>query len=349
MSNTEFDPMNYSPDWSDKYFKNSNGPLGIGFDVTTKCNCHCMHCYNNSGKPLKNELSDDEVIGVAKQIASFRPVYVCLCGGEPLLRKNIIDVVRELKPHCGCVNMVSNGYLANEHKLKELKDAGLYLIQFSLDGFDAFQHDSLRRLQGSFNSVVNAIKNAIKVGLNVVVSFSPNKLNYKTFVKYVEFCSSLGITNIRSMPLIPMGRGAAMGPLLLSSEDYVVYQQSIIKAKKLYPNINIEWGDPLDHIRRMRSNAQSGIYTYSMEIKANGNIGFSTYIPIFVGNVRKHTLQDYWRAGFDFIWRNDKIYNKIKHIEDIYDFDKFVPRPFSGEYIYMDLIDGTEEKIKEEV
>ena len=339
MSEITFDPMSYSAEWSEKYFKNSKGPLGVGFDVTTRCNCHCLHCYNNSGHCLENELTDDETLEIARQISEFKPVYVCLCGGEPLLRHNIIELVSLLSKDCGCVNMVSNGYLASKEMLINLKEAGLYLIQFSLDGISSFQHDSLRKLRGSFDKVIEAIKNAVEIGLNVVVSFSPNKINFRSFYEYVGLCHSMGIASIRSMPIIPMGRAASMGPLLLTPEDYIEYQQIIKRAKEDYPDMNIEWGDPLDHLRRMRNNALNGIFTYSMEIKANGYIGFTTYLPIYVGNVRKHTLQEYWNAGFDFIWKDDIIYDKICDISNIYDFDRFIPKPFSGEFIYRDIID----------
>lgn len=65
--------------------------------------------------------------------------------------------------------------------------------------------------------------------------------------------------------------------------------------------ICIEWGDPLDHIFRYREGNDS-CYT-TMSIKANGDIAPSPYLPLSIGNIRCHTLQEYWDSGYPKIWK----------------------------------------------
>lgn len=71
----------------DNYFKNEysmlsklTGPIMISLDITQKCNLKCVHCFNNSGSSVSDELSDKEIIDVANQIAELHPHNVCLCG-----------------------------------------------------------------------------------------------------------------------------------------------------------------------------------------------------------------------------------------------------------------------------
>ena len=61
-------------------------------DLTYKCNFRCKHCYNTSGEHETNlcELTDREVIRVAKDLLLLEPESVCLCGGEALLRKDLL-------------------------------------------------------------------------------------------------------------------------------------------------------------------------------------------------------------------------------------------------------------------
>ena len=312
----------------------------VSFDVTGMCNFKCLHCYNNSGKPVLDELSDEEVLDVAKQIGELKPINVCLCGGEPLLRKNICDIVKIIANSNAIVNMVSNGSLINEEILINLKEAGLDTIQFSLDGVNCMQHDTFRGYNGSFEKVINAIKLCTKLGIPVMTSFSPSKINYRYLDEYFELCNDLGVTSARIMPIIPMGRGSKMNKLLLSSNDYFYLQLQIEKNKHKFSrsNMQIQWGDPLEHFFRMPLNANIGVKTVSMEIKANGNLTVSTYIPIVVGNVRKHTLKDYWNAGYKDLWKNKEVTNYISKISNIYDINNLEPKPYSGEYYFIDIL-----------
>ena len=318
----------------------TSGPLLVAFDVTSVCNFHCIHCFNNSGKKLENELSNEEALTVAMQIADMSPMTVCLCGGEPLLRKNIIEIIETISKSAGTVHMVSNGFLVDEKNIHSLKNAGLTMLQISLDGYNAIQHDTIRGFAGAFEKAINAINCAKKANLNIATAFAPNKTNYRTIKRYLDLCQSLGVSTARFMPLIPMGRGNSMGSLLLSADEYVEIQLLLKEEMNVRRNSGfvIEWGDPLDHFFRVPNNAKIGFNTYSMEIKADGSLVISAYIPVVVGNVRKHSLKAYWDAGYDKIWENAKFLEFIKDIENIYDINQLTPKPYSGEYMYIDLI-----------
>lgn len=321
-------------------FIGESGPTIVAFDVTGMCNFKCLHCYNDSGQPLTEELSDAEALDVAKQIADLKPINVCICGGEPLLRKNVCDIVKIIAECNAVVNMVSNGSLLNEELLINLKNAGLDTIQISLDGINYMQHDTFRGYKGAFEKAVNAIKLCTKIGIPVMTSFSPNKLNYKYVNEYFELCNDLGVTSARVMPIIPMGRGSKMDRLLLSADDYTYLQLQIEKCKNKFiqNNMQVEWGDPLEHYYRMPINAKAGLKTLTMEIKANGNLTISTYLPIVVGNVRKHTLKEYWNGGYKNLWERKEITDYISKIENIYDINNLDPKPYSGEFYYIDIL-----------
>jgi MoaA/NifB/PqqE/SkfB family radical SAM enzyme len=313
----------------------------MSFDVTAACNLSCIHCYNDSGKKYEDELTDEEAMSVARQIAEFSPVTVCICGGEPLVRKNLMQIIECVSSAAGSVNMVTNGLLINEHKVHELAESGLTAMQVSLDGVNAFQHDILRNYQGSFDKAINAIKLGKQAGLEIHVAMTPSKLNYRTIEQYVKMCRELGITLARIMPLIPMGRGKNIEHILLSSEEYLEVQLAVLNANKKYrtDSFYVEWGDPLEHYIRMPLNAQADLNTFQYEIKANGNITVSTYIPVVVGNIRKHSLKEYWDAGYKNIWKNQELLEYISSIQTIYDVDKLKPTPYSGKYHYIELID----------
>lgn len=324
--------------------KNLDAPLMVSIDITNKCNLRCVHCFNNSGSAelYDSELNDEEIIDVAKQICDLKPTNVCLCGGETTCRKNILDIVDVLhEGEVGNISMVSNGMTMTKKKAAELNAHGVTQIQISLDGVNKYQHDTFRGVSGSFNNAVNAIKVVKELGLSpVTTSLVPNKLNFKDIYSYVEMCVGLGVEEIRIMPFIPSGRGKTLGrQLILSNYEYFILQSEIVRAQRDFINeVYVEWGDPIDHLRRMPTNAFNGLKTYCMEIKSNGDLTATTYLPVIVGSTRKHSLREYWDAGYDRLWKNPKILEYTEKIQNIYDFDTFEPAPFSGEKVYIDLI-----------
>lgn len=302
-------------------YKSKNSPMSFALDVTSSCNFKCLHCFNDSGVRQPDELSNEELVEVARQIASFNPLSVCMCGGEPTLRGNLLEIIEIISPHAGAVNMVSNGFTMTQEKASALKDAGLSTLQISLDGVNAIQHDTFRGYAGAFKKAVAAIEFGIKNGLEVDTAFSPTKANFRSIEKYLEFCYQLGVSSVRVMPLIPMGRGRAIEHLLLTPNEYLELQLSLCFHEKMqtYKGMRIEWGDPLDHFTRMPNNAKAGISTYIMEIRPNGDLAVSPYIPLSVGNVRVHSLREYWDAGYNKIWGNPQVVKYIRQIENIYD------------------------------
>lgn len=313
-----------------------DGPQSVAFNITSKCNFRCLHCYNNSGCNIYPDMTDEELISIAQQIANFKPINVCLCGGEPLLKGVVYKLIQILRKNSGNVSMVSNGYLINEDVGIKLKESGLGLIQFSLDGINNIQHDNFRQKNDSYNKVINAIQIMKDLNIDVVVAFSPNKININSFQKYINMCKSLKVNEIRIMPLIPMGRGSNISELLLTSDQYITLQQTILNNKS--KGISIEWGDPIDHLYRMPNNAKMNASTYGMDIRSDGKLMVSGYLPLVVGDCLKHKLKELWDEGYDKIWSNNQVLKYTKLIKNIYDFQHFVPEPYTGEDINIDLI-----------
>lgn len=330
-------------------FVNESGPMMVAFDVTGACNFKCLHCYNDSGCTFTDELTDEEVMDVAEQIKNFNCLNVCICGGEPLMRRNVVDIVERISKNACFVNMVSNGSLMTQDIANKLKAAGLHTLQISIDGSCAVQHDTFRGFIGSFEKTISAIKYAKNAGLDVVVSCTPNKLNIKSINDVIDMCKDLGVSSVRFMPLIPMGRGSKIDSLLLTPEEYLQLQLNIQLKREEYKHkgFHIEWGDPLDHYMRMPANAKIGRRTYSMEVKANGNIGISTYIPVYTGNVRDHSLQEYWDKGFKNIWADEELLDYVTRIRTIYDINQLEPKPFSGDSMFIDIIRKHDENLLE--
>lgn len=135
-------------------------------DVTYKCNLRCNHCFNSSGAPIKCEMSDEKLIEIVESLAHLKVSSLCFFGGETLLKYDVITKMakkfKDVFPK-GAVNLVSNGLLFNREKAEGLKNAGISLIQFSLDGISDDSYDFIRNSNGKLSKVLESITIAKKL------------------------------------------------------------------------------------------------------------------------------------------------------------------------------------------
>lgn len=309
------------------------GPYEFAIDITNKCNYRCKHCYNASGEnvTIDEELSDEEFLEMIVNIAQSKPYNVCFCGGEPTLRLELLCQASEILHKYGTdyVSIVSNGFYWNDDLVLKLQNSHVNRVQISLDGASKEICYKLRQNKYAFERAVNALSLLKKYKFRETnIAFCPTKFNIDDFEKVCELCNELNVSEIRVQPLMLSGRARGyVEELLPSQEQYINLLRKIDQQNIKYSKIKINWGDPLDHLFRFKS-GQNDIATISM-IKANGDISISPYLPLSVGNIRKHSFLEYWDAGLPKIWHLDiakKLADNLmcindmgRHIEDVPD------------------------------
>lgn len=272
-------------------------------DITNKCNFRCLHCYNYSGEHQRErEMNDDELLKIFEEIARLNPDSICICGGEPLLRINLVyricDLVKKINSNIS-INMVSNGYFMNQDIAANLKKKGLNSIQFSLDGLTEYTHNWLRNNREAYGHVINAIKIALDEKLIVHLACCPTKKNFNEIKDIIGFCQNLGIGLLRFQPLMVMGRGTVLKDYALTDEEYMNLAR-LLKEKN-NKKMAIEWGDPLEHLTNIAFTNKIDSYI-DLGISAYGDITVSPYLPIIIGNIRKRSLMEYLEVGIQNIY-----------------------------------------------
>ncbi len=180
----------------------------LRISVTDRCNLRCVYCMPAEGIQLMEHdeiLSFDEIIDVVKEAVDQGIDKIRITGGEPLVRKGIVDLVRMIAQIKGIKDfgMTTNGIYLDKFS-QPLFDAGLQRINISLDTMDAAKYKAVTRL-GDISMVLKGIEAAKKAGLapikiNCVIKESSNE---KDAQEVAEFCSNnnLKIRYIREMDL----------------------------------------------------------------------------------------------------------------------------------------------------
>lgn len=286
-------------------------------DITYKCNYRCKHCYNSSGCHDNTlEMTDDKVIKVAEQIAEYKPNSICICGGEPLLRKELVyefsKTLKKINPET-IVSMVTNGYFMTKEIAENLKKAGIEHIQISLDGSEPSTHDWLRQ-EGAFDAAVNGLKILKEMEIDSAIAFAPSRRNIHQLGDTIDLAYSLGCTEMRMQPLMLIGRAVEnKEDFSLNYRDYMLAKRVIDEKNKKYINekFNCIWGDPISHLRAAKTHT-----FYHLIVSATGSLLASPYLPISFGNVDRANLDEYIDGGlFDVMHSNKLAKYLIEHID----------------------------------
>jgi len=153
----------------------ANRPVVVSFEVTLSCNCNCCHC--DLGGVIKDEkqIPPEEYGRITRLL---NPPVVQISGGEPLLRRDIMEVVKAVKQPRGLPYMifVTNGVLLNEDNYLKLCEAGVNQFSVSLD-FPDKRHDDFRRHPGLYERLERTLPRLAKFGyrniiLNTVITRS---------------------------------------------------------------------------------------------------------------------------------------------------------------------------------
>lgn len=283
------------------------GSFYLQWHITQACNLRCKHCYqpdyaNNNEftfvelaqafiqyKELidffnKDVQTDDDIIA---PILSFT-------GGEPFLREDFLDLLEIVSANIPtiAVCILSNGTLITLEIAKKLANLKIERVQISLDG-DEEIHDSIRG-RGAFKKALNGIKNLTENGIEVSVSFTAHKQNYKLFKKVVKIAKENKARMVWTDRLIPQGSGAEL--LLMDENETKDYVQMIADCKcaeetcagpfKVGAHRALQFIGVHNDIYKC-SAGKSGLC-----LMHNGDVYPCRRLPIKAGNIREKSLKE---------------------------------------------------------
>jgi len=197
----------------------------LRLSVTERCTLRCIYCRKEEGIcPKAAELSKEAFVRIARICAELGINKIRLTGGEPLLRKDILDIVQDLA-HISAIEeitMTSNGQMLAE-KAADLKRAGLTRINISIDSLNPQKYHAITG--GDLKTVLAGIDEAVKVGLlpvklNVVLV---KGLNDDEIDDMITLSKNRQI-DVRFIELMPMTK-------LGQDRSYVVNNPDLIAAR----------------------------------------------------------------------------------------------------------------------
>ena len=274
----------------------------VALDVTNACNLRCKHCYTSSGFPLENELSFDEIKNLLTELYDLGVFELELTGGEPFMRPDFIKILRIANSMDFLIEIVTNGTLLDEEKVRVLQDLSIRIIQIPIEGLKV-AHEFMRG-KGTFDLALKAVKMLKDAGLNVQVRMTATKKSLADVEALAELLASLEVDKFLITEFIPVGRGLGMTELMLGVEEKEGFQKILTGIRKKYePKLTIrgdaygyfEGIDELEDFGKSERSVLCGALRGDWcEIMSNGVVTPCDLIQFYAGNVRLQKISEIW-------------------------------------------------------
>jgi MoaA/NifB/PqqE/SkfB family radical SAM enzyme len=170
----------------------TNQLLVVSFEVTLSCVCNCRHCDLGGPRPGEKHMKPKEY---GRLVRELKPLIIQISGGEPLLRPDILEIVRNVKQFDNLPYeiIVSNGWLLNEKKYLELKEAGADQFSISLD-FPDKRHDDFRQRPGLYKHLEEIMPRLARKGFNdIILNSAITRANFKELIPLAKKAKEWGV------------------------------------------------------------------------------------------------------------------------------------------------------------
>jgi len=217
-------------------------PYVVSWNLTYRCNLACEHCYLDAGgAPLvgtenfadRSELGTEECFRVIDEIAAFAPECVTiLTGGEPLLRRDILEIVRRASERGLWVVVGTNGVSITENLARRLAEAGARGLSLSLDALDSDRHDRFRNVRGAWRNTVEGAEILHRTGLPFIVQTTAGSHNIGELEAIADFAHDRLAARVWNLYfLVPTGRGQFVSDITPAQYDEVLASLYRIQRK----------------------------------------------------------------------------------------------------------------------
>jgi radical SAM protein with 4Fe4S-binding SPASM domain len=277
------------------------GPLAVHLEIVGACNLTCTHCFAGelprNHHPLRLAEMDRLFCDLAR-LGSFR---LGLTGGEPLLRKDLLDLLDAATGHGLHPCLTTNGLLLTEEMARELGKRPLVWLNVSLEGPSAETNDAVRGA-GTFAAVVEKLK-LLRRHARFTLAFTILRTNAHLVRQCADLAYEVGAHTAVFRPLYPVGTALQHLDLMPSFAQYTYALDELADMDN--PGADPNGLDPFSPETRSVTDPQihtsptCGAGQHICSISVQGDVNPCSFLgPAFnTGNIREVPFPVIWRTG----------------------------------------------------
>lgn len=292
-------------------------PFLVFWEITRACALACQHCRASAQtKKDPRELTREEALTLLDDLEEMAPPLLVLTGGDPMLRPDLIDIIKEasarkltvaLSP-AATAKLLRADFFA-------LKEAGVHRMSLSLDGATRETHDKFRGVPDTFDRTLEAAKRATEAGIPLQINTTITKSTLGEFDAFVELMTEMKPAMWSVFLVVPTGR-ASLEEMPTAEEVEHIWKRLAKISRNLPFDVKTTEGH---HFRRvtMQDAKEQGLPPSRhalptrdgkgiIFISHTGDIQPSGFLPMTAGNVRTEKIGNIYKKHPLFIQlRND--------------------------------------------
>jgi len=276
----------------------TEGPSHAQIGVTSACPQRCSYCYN---KGRSGRVMDTETIKrVVKELKGMGVFWLGLTGGEPLLNRDLPDIIEGAGPDCS-VKLFTTGWGVTPSLAADLKRAGLFSVSVSLDDWREDRHDRGRNTPGAFREALRAIEVFRKTeGLDVGVSavLSKEMIVRDEVEELLSFIGGLGVHEAWLSEAKPSVAG-------FWKSEFVITEAERKKLVAVQDRWNRNGGITVNYLGHFEGREHFGCNAgrKMLYVDAFGEVSPCVFLPLSFGNVAERPVREIFaeiRSHFPF-------------------------------------------------
>jgi mycofactocin radical SAM maturase len=295
-----------SPELRNHFKHGLDAPICLTWEVTYGCNLACAHCLSSSGKRDPRELSTEECRRLIDELARMQVFYVNVGGGEPLIRRDFLDLVDHAVERKVGVKFSTNGALITPEAARRIAATDYLDVQISIDGATPETNDPVRG-RGSYAMARRGMDRLAEAGFGpfkISVVMTRHNIPELDALEQIaqEYGAQLRITRLR-----PSGRGASVWDELhpTAAQQRELYEWLIARPQ-------VHTGDSFFHLSALGEPLPGlnlcGAGRVVCLVDPVGDVyacPFVLHEEFLAGNVRDG-------GGFEQVWRHSELFAELR-------------------------------------
>lgn len=281
------------------------GPLAVHLEVVAACNLTCTHCFAGTLPRKERPLTLHELDELFACLASMGAFRLGLTGGEPLLRKDIFDVIDLAVGHGLHPCITTNALLINERIACEFAKRDLVWLNVSLEGATADTNDRVRG-KDTFEKVLERLS-VLSAHARFTLAFTIMRTNLAEIEQCAELASRVGAAAAVFRPLYPVGTARQNLDLM---PTFAEYNEALNKLARLAndAHFGVDVLDPFSAQSRAESQAVTsdnygcGAGNQVCSISVSGDVNPCSFLgqAFVAANLRSQSFADIWHNSQGF-------------------------------------------------
>jgi pyrroloquinoline quinone biosynthesis protein E len=289
-------------------------PLWLLLELTHKCPLECTYCYNQLDfAGTKDAMTKEDWFRVMDQGREMGAVQLGISGGEPLLHKDLVEIVQRATDLKFYTNLITSGIGADISILQKLKDAGLKTIQLGIQSHNENTMTLITNTRNAYKDKIAFAHEATRLGIQLIINSCITRQNIGEIGGIIEFADSLNANYLEVANIQYYGWALKNIDLLLPT------QEQITEAKKVTDYYRDKRKDMKvffvvpDYFENRPKACMNGWGSTFLTINPDGvalPCNTANTLPLEFPNVKESSIEYIWNESHAFnYFRGDKWMN----------------------------------------